>query len=136
MKVLLVSSERANFSNLENALTENEAVVTRVRSGQDVILEIADRPYDLVIADEHLSDMTGLELARKAVLINPMVNFSVVSRLSQEDFHEASEGLGILMQLSVDPGSEEADILLKNLKSILQITGNTHKPPGFKTPEG
>ncbi|MFO7629285.1 MAG: response regulator [Prochlorococcaceae cyanobacterium] len=136
MKVLLVSSESAHFSNLESAILDNEAVVARARSGQDVILEIADRSYDLVIADEHLPDMTGLELARKVVLINPMVNIAVASSLSQEDFHEASEGLGILMQLSPDLRDEEIGILLRNLKGILQITGNTHKPPGFKTPEG
>ena len=134
MNVLLVHSESAHFPNLESAFLENEAVVARARSGQDVMLQIADRSYDLLIADEHLSDMTGLELARKVVLINPMVNIAVVSRLSQEDFHEASEGLGILMQLSPDPGDEEIGILLKNLDSILQITGNTGSIPGSKTP--
>ena len=124
MKTLLVSSESGRLSNLENAFVENGAVMTRARSGSDVISEIADQSYDLIIADEHLQDMTGLELARKVVLINPMINMAVVSSLSQEEFHEAGEGLGILMQLSPEPESEEVGTLLKNLNSILIMTGN------------
>ena len=40
------------------------------------------------------------------------------SRNEPGDFHEASEGLGILMQLPVDPGKKEADQLLDHLKRI------------------
>jgi hypothetical protein len=50
----------------------------------------------------------------------PMVNCAAVSSLVSEDFHEQSEGLGILMQLPVRPGQEHAEILLGKLKSILE----------------
>ena len=48
-----------------------------------------------------------------------MINCAAVSSLTSEDFHEAGEGLGILMQLPVEPGQEYADMLLEQLKSIL-----------------
>ena len=86
---------------------------------------IAERNFDLVVADEKLGDMTGLEFIRGVVAKNPMVNCAAVSSLMPEDFHEASEGLGILMQLPVRPGQEYAEKLLAHLKSILnniQIT--------------
>ena len=51
-----------------------------------------------------------------------MINCAVVSTLSSADFHEASEGLGILMQLPAEPGKKEADQLLEHLKKIQSYT--------------
>ena len=80
---------------------------------------IAEGNFDLVVADENLGDMTGLELIRAIVAKRPMVNSAAISSLTTEDFHEAGEGLGILMQLPVNPGQEHAAMLLGQLKSIL-----------------
>lgn len=48
-------------------------------------------------------------------MINAMVNTAVVSPLSDEEFHEASEGLGILVRLPLEPGADEACELLRRL---------------------
>ncbi|OGP62327.1 MAG: hypothetical protein A2V65_05270 [Deltaproteobacteria bacterium RBG_13_49_15] len=45
--------------------------------------------------------------------------------LSPHDFHEASEGLGILMQLPPAPEKLDAEKLLKHLKTILILTRKT-----------
>ena len=50
-----------------------------------------------------------------------MVNTAVVSPLSDEEFHEASEGLGILGRLSTDPGMSEASELLHKLRAVLGV---------------
>jgi two-component SAPR family response regulator len=81
---------------------------------------IAEQGFDLVITDENLGDMTGLEFVRKVVSKKPMANCAVISSLTPEDFHEKSEGLGILMQLPVRPGRKHAEILIAKLKSILK----------------
>ena len=80
---------------------------------------IAEDDFDLVVADENLGDMTGLEFIRAIVSKRPMVNCAAISSLTPEDFHEAGEGLGILMQLPVSPGQKHAEMLLEQLKSIL-----------------
>jgi hypothetical protein len=46
----------------------------------------------------------------------------MVSSLSQKDFHEASEGLGLLMQLPVRPKKAHAEDLVKHLRSIQDLT--------------
>ena len=51
-----------------------------------------------------------------------MINSAAVSPLSPEEFHEASEGLGVLVQLPVDPGKFEAEDLLKRLKNLKDFT--------------
>jgi hypothetical protein len=69
--------------------------------------------------------MTGLELIEKVISKNPMVNCAVVSRLAPDDFHRASEGLGILAQLPVRPGPKEAERLLGQLNKILNLAQRT-----------
>ncbi len=71
-----------------------------------------------MVTDENLGDMTGLELIESVIASQPMLNCAAVSSLSPGDFHEASEGLGILMQLPVEAGKKEADQLLEHLKKI------------------
>jgi len=68
--------------------------------------------------DEDVADMSGLELARKLITVSPLTNCVAVSSLSEEDFHEASEGLGLMTHLPLNPGRAEAERLLKNLRQI------------------
>ena len=77
---------------------------------------------DLVVADEGLGDMTGLELAGKILSVNPMINCASVSRLSPEEYHEASEGLGVLAQLPIKPGKKHAEELVQRLKYIKNLS--------------
>jgi len=122
IQALLVSSKRDSFSNLDSAFAENDVAVTYTESGGKTLSMITDRSFDIIIADESLSDMTGLDLAKKLIAKNPMLNLAVVSALSFQDFHEASEGLGIMMQLSPGPKKFEAERLLTHLKNILALT--------------
>ena len=66
--------------------------------------------------------MPGLEFIEKVISRNPMMNCAVVSSLSPVDYHKASEGLGILMQLPVKPGQKEAEMLIGWLKTILSLS--------------
>ena len=67
------------------------------------ISRITEQSFDLVVTDEHLGDMTGLEFIEKMISKRPMVNCAAITSLLPADFHEASEGLGILMPLPVMP---------------------------------
>ena len=127
IEALLVSQERGRLSILEAALLKNGMTISHAESGYAATVETSGRFFDLIVADEHLPDMTGLELSRKLVLQNPMSNISVVSGLSHEDFHEASEGLGILMQLPLQPDRDTAGNLIAHLNNILKIT--RHREP-------
>ena len=74
-------------------------------------------PHLMVI--DYLPDTEPLSLAQKLLRVNAMVNTAVVSPLSDEEFHEASEGLGILGRLPVEPGIGEATDLLQKLRQVL-----------------
>jgi CheY-like chemotaxis protein len=121
--ILLASSYTNTLSKLASALRRHgEVEISRAESGKQALDMVSGKTYDLVVADEEFADMTGLEFVRKLLLVNPMINSAVVGRLSEEDFHEASEGLGVLMQLPLFPGDTEAEDLMRCLKKIRHLT--------------
>lgn len=126
--VLLVSSDKDFFTDLASNMEKNVNLnISRAGSGGDALSMISVNNFELVVTDESLSDMTGLKLVEKLVLTNPMINCAAVSSLSSKDFHAASEGLGILMQLPPRPDKIHAENLLQYLNNILNITNKLIK---------
>jgi PleD family two-component response regulator len=119
IRLLFVTPARDSLAGLASALERNDEVeLFWAQSGGKALDMVADTPVDLVVTDELLGDMTGLELAEKMLSVNPMVNCAAVSKLSSEEFHEASEGLGVLAQLPAVPDKEHAEELLQRLMDI------------------
>ena len=73
-----------------------EVNLQRVISGAEALEAARTTAPHLVIIDADLPDTAPLDLVGKLLMVNAMVNTAVVSPLSDEEFHEASEGLGIL----------------------------------------
>ena len=119
LKILLVSRDKNIFEDLISALKGYEDIESELsESGEKALAIVSGKAVDLVIADEDLGDMTGLELVRRILKINFMINFAVVSSLAHDEFHEASEGLGIMLQLPKRPDEKDAKELVKTLKLI------------------
>ena len=119
LKLLLVSPDKKFLSGLLSALEKDDNVgLSWAESGESALNMLLDMTIDLVITDENLGDMTGLELAGRLVLLNPMINCAAISSLSQKSFHEASEGLGLIAQLPKPPAGRDAEKLLRDLKRI------------------
>ena len=121
-RILVVSPNRDNLSMLDSTLKNYKDVhLSWAESGGKALETVTDTTFDLVIADEKLGDMTGLEFAGKLISVNPIINCAVMSTLSPEDFHEASEGLGLMAQLSVQPSEEQTEELLQRLINLKDL---------------
>ena len=125
VNILLAGRDKTSMSALKAGLGENDVQIAWTESGSYALSMIAEKDFDLVVTDENLGDMTGLEFIKTVIVQKPMVNCAAVSSLLPDDFHEASEGLGILMQLPVRPGHEYAKYLLEHLKNILDLAIET-----------
>ena len=77
----------------------------------------------LVIVDSGVPDTDPLDLVREMISANAMVNTAVVSALSDEEFHDNGEGLGILCRLPLEPGDKEARELLQKLRAVIGPVG-------------
>jgi two-component SAPR family response regulator len=112
------------FLGMVKALQENNRVeLDRADSGGGALTVLKEKTADLVVVDEQLADMSGLAFAKELVVQNPMINCALVSSLSAADFHEASEGLGILAQLPPEPDASHAASLVDNLSAITGRSG-------------
>ncbi|MBW1894774.1 MAG: response regulator [Deltaproteobacteria bacterium] len=125
IQILIASTDKDSLSELKAGLEEDDVQITWVESCENVLTKVKSEKFDLIITGEELSDKKGLECIRMLVSQNPMLNCAAVSSLSHDDFHEASEGLGILMQLPVRPAIEDAEKLLEHLKTIINLTKRT-----------
>ena len=118
IRILLSGRDLVSRLVFKSALDESDTQTTCVDSGRETLSAISENEFDLVIADENLGDMTGFELIESVISRQPMLNCALVSSLSPVEFHQAAEGLGILKQLSIDPGQKEVQQLLEQLKKI------------------
>ena len=80
---------------------------------------MAEQHFDLAVIDEFVGKQSGAEVAEKLVTIDPMMNCALLSPLSEEEFHEMTEGLGILAQLSLNPAASEIDQLVEKVRKLL-----------------
>lgn len=120
-RILFVTPDRSNFADLSSEIKKKGGTIYWAASGDQALKTIGEQSVDLVVTDERLGDMTGLELVGRLVAVNPMINSAAVSSLSKEDYHEASEGLGILMQLPPSRDRADGERLLANLNQILGL---------------
>ena len=122
IKAMLVSANKDSFSDIKSVFAENNVETMWAESGSKALSIVFKTSLDIIVIDESVADMTGLDLAKKLISKNPMLNIAIISTLSAEDFHESSAGLGILMQLSPAPSKSESEKLLANLNNILSLT--------------
>ncbi|MEA3232406.1 MAG: response regulator [Thermodesulfobacteriota bacterium] len=120
-KIVIATSRKDDFGKFGKALETAEKSISLqwVRSGSDALAVASEIPPDLLIADEILDDMEGLTLIRKLLGINAMINTALASPLSASEFHEATEGLGILSNLPVVPGETDARAIFTRLVEVV-----------------
>jgi CheY-like chemotaxis protein len=124
-QIIFAGSNLATLPAFKGFIEESGGRITILGSGKQVLEAVAEWEFDLLIADEYLGDMSGIELIKEVITCRPWLNCAVLSSRSPENFHEASEGLGILMQLPVMPGRKEAGALMDHLKKIKSFTVGT-----------
>jgi DNA-binding response OmpR family regulator len=116
---LIVTSNEPEFLKFTDALTSENSVETSLAaSSKEALDAISGIIPDLVVIDEEVDGTSGLEIARSILMKNAMVNQALVSRLSSDEFHEASEGLGILVQLPPAPDAAQAKSLIALLEKM------------------
>ena len=109
IKLLLISEDASPFEPLVDALEKQQIVhVDSTRSTERALRLVENNEIEAVIVDEHLEGTSGLDFVNELVRCNPFVNCALVSSLQPAEFHEATEGLGVFMQLKGRPSLQEA----------------------------
>ena len=120
--ILIASPDKDSLLEFSAGLDTNDVEITWAKGCEQVVSKTENNKFDLLIVDETLSDAKGLECIEKIIMNNPFLNTAAISSLSAKDFHEESEGFGVLMQIPVNPGSEDGKEMLDYLNKILKLT--------------
>jgi len=120
LQIVLATARPKSLQEFAEALVSTTRVQLRqVVSGAETLEAVRSSAPHLVVIDTTLPDAAPLELVNQLLMVNAMVNTAVVSPLAEEEFHEASEGLGVLGRLSEAPTKDDAADLLKKLRMVL-----------------
>gem|GEM_PF-237189 len=119
LTIVFIAKDFSRFGALVSRLRREKHVeLIPVVTGAAGLSHLQDASIDLVIVDEQLEDMSGLEFINRLVKVNPLANTALVGALPEEEFHESTEGLGVLLQLPRQPGEQDAETLLAALNKI------------------
>jgi DNA-binding response OmpR family regulator len=120
--ILMVTTDRSRFIPLAEMLKQTVPTdISWAGSGQDALSAAKSIKPLLAVVDDPLPDMSGLHFVQELMKINALISTAVVSLLPPEDFHEASEGLGVLVQLPAIPRREDGERILSGLRSIFAL---------------
>jgi len=124
LSILLVGKDPHALAGLATELMLKDGItVKRAASAKEAWMILGKSRVDVVVTAEQLADGAALPFVVELTRQHPLINCAMVSSLSPKDFHEITEGLGIFMQLTADPGAEEAGKMVQYLESIDALMG-------------
>ncbi len=119
-RILLVSARPETLGSFHDYLSgQPEVTLQLAGTGAEALQQVRSDSPHLVIIDHELSDSSPAKLVTDLLMANAMINTAVVSPMSEEEFHEAYEGLGIMARVPLMPTGKEAQNLLDTLRNIL-----------------
>lgn len=119
-KILFASSKEDRFNEVKKAFSKKGVYEVLDSDSKDKTLEIVSNQFiTLVVIDEALTDISGFDLCQEIIKINAMTNTTILSSLPDNQFHDTTEGLGVLMKLPLTPSMDDGVKLEKYLDKII-----------------
>ena len=119
--IMLVGVEKSIQHDFENTVSNwSQMRLFHTTDGQEALDILSKQNVDLVVINETLSETSGIDLTKLLILKNPLLNCAIVSEMAPDQFHEETEGLGVLAQLKSNTGAEQVSELLEQLMRIME----------------
>ncbi len=122
MTILLVYQKREQFQSLLELFQEQDNVqLLEAGSAEEALKKMQEEKVQVLVCAQTLPDMEGVVFLKQLVKINPLVNTVLVSDLPGKEFHEVTEGLGVLMQLPSVMDREHGQAILDKLAKVASL---------------
>ncbi|WP_456385839.1 response regulator [Desulfolithobacter sp.] len=119
--LLLVSPRKEELGDFTAALASTpDITLKQVDSGDDALRAAREHTPHLVIIDQEIRDKNNppLELVMELLGINAMMNTTMITSMDAEEWHEKSEGLGMMEPLPDPPTEKDALTLLERFRKM------------------
>jgi DNA-binding NtrC family response regulator len=126
---ILIAEDEPGVSKLyEKAFTQEGYEVVLVESGSQILAELAESAFDLLITDMHLAFMSALEALPEIRKHHPNLPIVVVSghyMNMEEDFHQKNFSVDYFFNKPLS-----LSVLQKTVRKILGIEGGVDTTKG------
>ncbi len=119
MKIVVVTPRKDELQDFAATLEAQDSIALFWAQAFESGLEVVKTETpEVVILDATLSEKDGKDFLMQLLQVNAMINTAVISPLKEADFHERTEGLGVLARLPFNPEAQDAGRLLKKLAAV------------------
>jgi hypothetical protein len=116
--VIIASSAPDRLKPFVAALETTAGVSVKAAGTAEAALACAKTESPVLMVFDEDIDQPVFSLVKDIMSVNALINTAVISDQPEDEFHETSEGLGILMQLPRTPAAKDAAALWDKLVSI------------------
>ncbi len=127
--IVLLSPRPDKLTEFLSALCRQaDTTLHKITTSATMLEFIQDNPTHLVLLDQAIDEENPLDLVINILSHNAMTNTAMITSMDAEQWHEKSEGLGMLPPVPDPPTAEDAQTLLDNLNKLQGLyTGTTEK---------
>ena len=118
MHIFLASKEQAKWQDFNEVFIQKGSTIRSMQSLEEVQVAMKEEAPQLIILDLGLEGQIMRDSVSSLLMINAFVHTCLVSTMSGDDFHEYTEGLGILMPLPENPSANDAHKVLEALQGV------------------
>lgn len=119
MRLVVTTSRTGEWKEFMETLRQQQGVeLLLAEDGEQALAMVRDNGPFAVLIDADLSGMEPLALVAEVLRTNAMVHCVVGSALADDDFHEASEGLGVAARIPPNPKADDARMMLNTLRDL------------------
>ena len=120
--ILLITSRESQIKAFAEALRADPGVELITIDSAEASVEAAVRLVPvLAIVDQEVGGVPGLDIAKRLLEVNAFIYTAALTDMDEALFHEQSEGLGILSEVALLPGEDDAADLLAKLRQMAPV---------------
>jgi len=117
--LLLVSPRMGDLSDFTATISaQPDITLYQVDSGEDALRMFREQNPHLVIIDQEIRDKNPLDLVMKLLAVNAMINTTMITSMDAEEWHNKSEGLGMMPPIPDPPTEKDALALLEAFRKM------------------
>jgi len=115
---IIVTPRSDDLQSFSEGLKEQGVSVTMKPDAETLLAAIRKTPVNLVVVDQELPESDPVRLIMDILTVDATIQTAVLTPLSEEDFHEASEGLGVLKGLPIQPQALDGKALGEQITTM------------------
>ena len=121
-KMLVVDDDKAHLSMLETLLKSLSQSTECVTDGEDAIREARENPYDVILMDVRMANVSGMEALREIKAFNPSIPIIIMTAYSSVDKAVEAMRLGADDYLTKPLNFEELKLSIERVTKHLQLS--------------